>query len=276
MTCSARQACSRCFHKEIPLSLHRSVPFTERKAYKHQSHKGTREVPPTNQHPNESGPCMALYRFQSTRLTTFRVIRGLANCKLQPSSEVYCIRCSPSQTPQSTKPLISLPKLNSPHHQALVSSTCVPHLINEYHSILENPPTSTFNTLSKIIQTLYAMAQFCPANKVNSNIITDEMHMIGFHPGSDRGKSSASVSQHVSYCLYGIHLLNISAEQEFNARIRYPQLVTGGMGRNGKKMMGLSTALHLMFLRISTDGHKVFSLTSKKKLVNQSLILPVI
>jgi len=66
----------------------------------------------------------------------------------------------------------------------------VPHFILEYHSFLENPPTSTFNTLSKIIQTLYAMAQFCPTKKFNSNIISGEMHMIGFRPASDRGKSA--------------------------------------------------------------------------------------
>ncbi|KNZ47324.1 hypothetical protein VP01_6500g1 [Puccinia sorghi] len=102
----------------------------------------------------------------------------------------YISSYSPSQTPQSTKPLISLPNLNSPHRQAIVSSTYVPHFIIEYHSILENPPTSTFNTLSQIIQILYTMDQFHPANNVKSNIMTGEMHMIGFCPGSDRGKSA--------------------------------------------------------------------------------------
>ncbi|KNZ45485.1 hypothetical protein VP01_807g15 [Puccinia sorghi] len=67
------------------------------------------------------------------------------------------------------------------------------------------------------------MAQFHPDKKLNSNIITGEMHMICFCPGGYRGKYA--VSQNVYCWSYRINLLNgISAEREFNARIRYPQL----------------------------------------------------
>ncbi|KNZ61133.1 hypothetical protein VP01_1447g1 [Puccinia sorghi] len=191
MTRSARQARSCRFHHESPLSLCGSVPFAERKAYDHQIHNRNREVPLNDQHPDESplspgvsvptrevpptnrlpfslsinnssttnnhslllsATCPKSCNPQPTypSITTKHIV--WANRKLQPSSEVFFIRCSPSQTPWSTKPIISLPKLNVPPRQAVVSSTHVPHFIIEYHSFLEKPPKSTFNTLSKIIQ----------------------------------------------------------------------------------------------------------------------------
>ena len=217
MTHTGRQTYSRRIKHQSPLSLRGSVPLEGRKAYHRQSHNGTCVVWPTKSPTqalsssisNLSTPVLS-YRNPPLRYSTCnfkKIAHGL--CKLGQSSEVHIIWCSTSLTPRSTKPVIHLPKLNAPLCQAVVSATFIPHFVFEYHPFLTNPPTSTFTNLSEIIKTLYAMAQFRPANTVNSNIITGEMHMIGFCPGSDRGKS-AGMHYFSIFCFTPFELISIA------------------------------------------------------------------
>jgi hypothetical protein len=114
-----------------------------------------------------------------------------AHRKNGTSEDTYFIICSPSQTPVSPKYVIKLPILAQPSRQIVSSSSLTPQFVFETHSFNINPPTSTFNKLCDIIiQTLHAMAKFRPCNKRNHNRINGEMHMIGFRPGNDRGKSA--------------------------------------------------------------------------------------
>ncbi|EFP82528.1 uncharacterized protein PGTG_08484 [Puccinia graminis f. sp. tritici CRL 75-36-700-3] len=113
-----------------------------------------------------------------------------AHRKNGTSEDTYFIICSPSQTPVSPKYVIKLPILAQPSRQIVSSSSLTPQFIFETHSFNINPPTSTFNKLCDIIQTLHAMAKFLPCNKRNHNQINGEMHMIGFRPGNDGGKSA--------------------------------------------------------------------------------------
>ncbi|EFP94455.1 uncharacterized protein PGTG_20411 [Puccinia graminis f. sp. tritici CRL 75-36-700-3] len=115
--------------------------------------------------------------------------------KLKPSDDSYFIICSPSKARVSRKPIINLPVLNKPPRQIVLSSSLAPHFIFETHSFDVNPPTPTFTKLCEVIETLHAMAKYRPCNKRNANRLNGEMHLIGFRPGNDRGKSAGTYAR---------------------------------------------------------------------------------
>ncbi|KAA1127007.1 hypothetical protein PGTUg99_035656 [Puccinia graminis f. sp. tritici] len=87
----------------------------------------------------------------------------------------------------SDKPIQILPNLNRPRN-LVTSSGGVPHFILERHPFNIKPPTHEFQELSKVIKTLYQMAQNRPTNTMNTKRLGREMCMIGFCCASDRGK----------------------------------------------------------------------------------------
>ncbi|KAA1124963.1 Ubiquitin carboxyl-terminal hydrolase 7 [Puccinia graminis f. sp. tritici] len=115
--------------------------------------------------------------------------------KLKPSDDSYFIICSPSKARVSRKPIINLPVLNKPPRQIVLSSSLAPHFIFETHSFDVSPPTPTFTKLCEVIETLHAMAKYRPCNKRNANRLNGEMHLIGFRPGNDRGKSAGTYAR---------------------------------------------------------------------------------
>jgi hypothetical protein len=123
--------------------------------------------------------------------------------KLKPSDDSYFIICSPSKARVSRKRIINLPALNKPPRQIALSSSLAPHFIFETHSFDVNPPTPTFKKLCDVIETLHAMAKYRPCNKRNANRLNGEMHLIGFRPGNDRGKSAGM------YLPFFIHFLHV-------------------------------------------------------------------
>jgi hypothetical protein len=109
--------------------------------------------------------------------------------KLGSTEHTYFFICSPSKEKVSHKPIQYLPKTDKPCRQIAVSSGLVPHFILEYHTFQTYPSTPIFDKLCDVIQTLHAMARYRPHNKRNANLLNGEMHLIGFRPGNDDGKS---------------------------------------------------------------------------------------
>ncbi|EFP77363.2 AKL10 [Puccinia graminis f. sp. tritici CRL 75-36-700-3] len=81
---------------------------------------------------------------------------------------------------------------HKPSRQIALSSGLVPHFILEYHSFQTSPSTPIFDKLCDVIQTLHAMARYRPHNKRNTQRLNGEMHLIGFRPGNDDGKSGGT------------------------------------------------------------------------------------
>ncbi|KAA1086808.1 Ubiquitin carboxyl-terminal hydrolase 7 [Puccinia graminis f. sp. tritici] len=177
-----------------PLSPGSPELLARRKANNHQGYKETRVVSSCTARamsipvPKPRNPPA-----QYPSGTAKKIAR--AHRKNGTSEDTYFIICSPSQTPVSPKYVIKLPILAQPSRQIVSSSSLTPQFIFETHSFNINPPTSTFNKLCDIIQTLHAMAKFRPCNKRNHNRINGEMHMIGFQPGNDRGKSAGTYAR---------------------------------------------------------------------------------
>ncbi|KNZ64062.1 hypothetical protein VP01_10714g1, partial [Puccinia sorghi] len=120
---------------------------------------------------------------------------------------------------------------------------------------------------------LYTMAQLHPAKKVNSNIITGEMHMIFFRPGIDRGKSAGYQQKKNLIQEYGIP----NWSQDEWVEMKKDDWIEYSFASNVSVTYKMVfTTNHIKIRRISLDGNMVFSLTSTNELVNQYLLLPVI
>ncbi|KAA1118110.1 Ubiquitin carboxyl-terminal hydrolase 7 [Puccinia graminis f. sp. tritici] len=112
--------------------------------------------------------------------------------KFGSTEHTYFFLCSPSEEKVSHKPIQYLPKTDKPSRQIALSSGLVPHFILEYHSFQTSPSTPIFDKLCDVIQTLHAMARYRPHNKRNTQRLNGEMHLIGFRPGNDDGKSGGT------------------------------------------------------------------------------------
>ncbi|KAA1075533.1 Ubiquitin carboxyl-terminal hydrolase 7 [Puccinia graminis f. sp. tritici] len=112
--------------------------------------------------------------------------------KFGSTEHTYFFLCSPSEEKVSHKPIQYLPKTDKPSRQIALSSGLVPHFILEYHSFQTSPSTPIFDKLCDVIQTLHAMARYRPHNKRNTQRLNGEMHLIGFCPGNDDGKSGGT------------------------------------------------------------------------------------
>ncbi|OAV87763.1 hypothetical protein PTTG_09823 [Puccinia triticina 1-1 BBBD Race 1] len=141
--------------------------------------------------------------------TAKKIARALR--KLGTFGDVYFIIRSPSISvrlpkklspkhvrspgPRIVRKVHCLPNLNKPYRQVVVSSSMVPQFVYQYHPYQPMPHTFIFTQLCEVIETLFAMAKFRPCNRRNGNRLNGAMHMIGFRPGNDKGKSGGTYAR---------------------------------------------------------------------------------
>ncbi|OAV87965.1 hypothetical protein PTTG_29216 [Puccinia triticina 1-1 BBBD Race 1] len=125
----------------------------------------------------------------------FFIIRSPSIC-LPPPKKVSPKKVkSPLAKPALKRKVRSLPILGKPTRQVVIASSMVPQFVYECHPFQPRPQTFIFAQLSEVIKTLFAMGNFRPCNKRNGNRLNGEMHMIGFRPGNDKGKSGGTYAR---------------------------------------------------------------------------------
>ncbi|KAA1069992.1 Ubiquitin carboxyl-terminal hydrolase 7 [Puccinia graminis f. sp. tritici] len=183
---------------ESPLSLGNTDLLARRKANNHQGYKEAcvvslpinkdASLPATSPLPTSSPDILEKRQDNKPQLQKKRRAVSSSTARAM-SHRVHKPRNPPPQYASATAKKIARA------YRKLKPSDDTPHFIFETHSFDVSPPTPTFTKLCEVIETLHAMAKYRPCNKRNANRLNGEMHLIGFRPGNDRGKSAGTYAR---------------------------------------------------------------------------------